>query len=103
MAASREVIEGRQRQGTDEQIAYVFVLPTGSAPMNPVFELWDVTGGTRTDVSETKLTGAGSVDGDEVTAPLVGGLIEGRRYRLQMTYETQGNTLSVYALLDGEF
>lgn len=103
MAASREVIEGRQRQGIDEQIAYVFMLPTGSAPAYPVFTLWDVTGGTRTDVTATKLTGAGSVTGDEVTSPLVCALDTGRSYRLQLAYETQGNVLSVYVQIDGEF
>lgn len=103
MAISREVIEGRQWQGTDEQIAYVFVLPTGTSPENPAVALYDVTGGARVDVTATKLTGSPLVVGDEVTSPAVHDLAEGRAYRLHLAYETQGNIFSVFALIDGEF
>ncbi len=100
---SREVIEGRQNQGTDEQIAYVFALASGTNPESPDFTLWDLTGGSRTDVSATKLAGDAVVDGDNVTSPLVHGLVEGHAYRLQLTYATNGNTLSAFANIEAEF
>lgn len=100
----REVVEGRQVQGADEQVAYRLTCPSDQTPATPSFKLYDVaTDGSRTDVSSTKLSGAGSVSGQVITSPLVISLVDGHLYRLQVTYTSSGNTFSAYVLIDAEF
>lgn len=100
---SREVIEGKQAQGTNEQVAYAIELPSGTSPESPEFGLWDVTAGKREDVAASHLAGDATVSGDVVTSPLVFGLTEGHTYRLMLTYVSAGNTLSTYVAIEAEF
>ena len=110
MASLREVKESPHRQGTRERAAYRFnwtdfVEGTTDAPSTDVsstdsFELYDMTNSA--DVTATKLTGAGSVDGNYITSPLVIGLVAGVQYRLSSKAVIASNTLDPYCIITGE-
>lgn len=104
MKISREVREGQLLQGEDEKIAYqLTTTPWGSAPTGVVVKAWDVTGGERTDVTSTVLSGTASVNGDVITLPVVQLLTAGKLYRLEIQFVAGGNTWEAYAIIQAEY
>jgi len=100
----REIAQGELRQGADERIVYQLTTTNwGSSPSAPVVKLYDVTHGSRTDVSTTNLSGSASVSGDVITAPLVYGLTAGNMYRLEWQFICSGNTFEAYASIVAEY
>jgi hypothetical protein len=62
-----------------------------------------VTGGERTDVTSTVLSGTASASGDVITCPVMQSLTAGKLYRLEIQFVTGGNTLEAYAIIQAEY
>ncbi len=93
----REILESPIDQGENEIIAYKLdTTPWGGSPLNPVVVIYSQSG---EDVSDEKLTGAPSVSENLITTPLVHDLDLGSRYRLEIIFEVDGNTLNAFAIL----
>lgn len=92
----RCVVEGPQVQGCAEQLAYRFVFPTGDAPTDVVFVLWDMTTGEPQDVSTAHLSGAAETVGNVVTSPLTHDLAHQHAYRLDCLAWVRGNRLGPF-------
>lgn len=85
--------EKTKAQGKDEEIAYkIDTTPWGGSPSNPEVQL--VCKGV--SVGGECLDGAPQIEGNVITTPLVLGLIAGNRYRLEVKWTCQSNTLEAY-------
>jgi hypothetical protein len=94
MANKREVNEGLQYQGVDEEVVYsITTTPWGSDPSGPTAVLLDPDG---EDVSATMLSGAPNATGDVITTPIVKSLIAGELYRLDIKFTAGGQVLECY-------
>jgi hypothetical protein len=91
-------------QGNDESIVYSITTTSwGSTPVVVAVKAYDVTGGTREDVTDTVLSGSSSVDGDVITLPAVGGLTPGKMYRIEVQFTSGGNTFEPYIEIIAEY
>ena len=92
------------RQGADEKIARsVTVTSWGTTPTDVTVKTYDLSGATPTDVSATVHTGAPSVAGDVITTPLIGGLVAGRAYRVEIKFTaSNGNTFEPFFIIAAE-
>ena len=75
--SKREVKESPLNQATDERIAYVFDFSNIGTPTLPAVDVWEL--GINENVSDETLEGDPSVEGDEVTTPIVHSLTAGKR------------------------
>ena len=90
-------------QGEDESIVYtVTTTEWGSAPTGVVVTAYEVVGHDKTDVSATVLTGASAVAGDVITLPALASLTAGEMYRVEVQFDTGGNTFECYFYVTGE-
>ena len=100
----REVVEGIQYQGVDEQIIYSLTTTNwGSNPTATVsVKAYDVTD-DYTDVSGTVLSGSASVSDDVITLPKVKSLTLGHLYRIevQFTITGVGTPFEAYIQIEG--
>ena len=95
-ADNREVAEGKQHQGVDEQIAYSLdVSAVGSSPSSPVVVVKDVTTGTVV-TSTVMPTNVPTVAGDVITLSPLKLLTADRLYRVEVKYTLEGNVLESY-------
>jgi hypothetical protein len=95
---------GKYTQGNDETIIYsVTTTSWGSTPTNVSVKAYDVTGGTRTDVTSTVLSGNATVVGDVITLPAVTGLTAGKGYRVEVKFTSGGNTFEPYIEVQAEY
>ena len=98
----REVIEGTQYQGADEQIAYTLdVSNWGSTPSSTSAKIFDVQN-SYSDVTGTNMTGATSVTGDVITTPTVQSLVAGKVYRAEVKFTLSGNVFEAYFNIHGQ-
>ncbi len=100
----REINESPLQQGADERIAYLLTTtPWGTSPASPEVKLYsqNVSTGALTDVSTTNLTGTASAAGDVITTPLVIGLSDGTRYRMEIKFVCGGNTFEAFGWIEG--
>lgn len=89
-----------EQQRPDERVAYDVELDdTYPDPSNLTVTLYDLTLGT--DVSATKLVGAGSIVGQVLFTPLVIELLPGHKYRLDVTFVSGGNLFRPYGIIYG--
>jgi hypothetical protein len=102
MAIAREVKEGRQAQGTEEQIAYtVTTTPWGSTPTSISVKVWDVTRGKRLDVTSTVMpTNSPTASGDVITLSLLKLLTVGHTYRVEVKFTASGNVFEPYFFVE---
>ena len=101
---TREVKEGPQPQGTDEKIPYtITTTPWGSSPTLVGVVAYDVTDGSRLDVSSQVLSGAGSALGDVVTTPIVQSLVVNHIYRIEVKFTAGGVTFEPYFIIKAEY
>jgi len=92
------------KQGTDESIVYSITTTLwGSSPTSVEVKAYDVTGGIRTDVSATVLSGSASTVGDVITLPAVTGLTAGKAYRIEVKFTSGGNTFEPYIEIEAEY
>ena len=91
-------------QGNDETRIYTITsTPFGSTPTNVSVKAYDVTGGTRTDVTSTVLSGNATVVGDVITLPALTGLTAGKGYRVEVKFTSGGNTFEPYIEVQAEY
>ena len=104
MSVSREVKEGLQIQGMEEQIAYqLTTTPWASTPVITSVKAYEVTNGIRVDVSNIVLTGTASVVGDVITTPIVKSLIFNKIYRIEIIFTSGGLTFVPYFMVKAEY
>ncbi len=102
---TRRVVANPPPQGVDEEIAYtITTTPWGSTPTSASVKVYDVTSGTRTDVTATTLpAGSISVTGDVITLPLLKtGLTAGHTYRVEVKFTASGNVFEFWFLVEAE-
>ena len=100
MATSRQITEGRQYQGSDENITYTLTTtPWGSSPTSTSAKIFSISGDTLTDVTSTNMTGATSVTGDVITLPAIDGLTAGTEYRVEVKFTISGNIFEAFAFI----
>lgn len=104
MTRAREIREGMQYQGVDEQIIYTLTTtPWGSSPSSVSAKIYSIAGnGTRTDVTSTCMSGTCSVNGDVITLPTILSLSDGTLYRIEVKFSCSGNVFEAYAYIKGE-
>jgi hypothetical protein len=101
MAVDREIIEGKQEQGIDEEIVYsITSTPWGSSPTSIVVTAFDFTSGEYTDVSSTVLSGSASAVGDVITLPILRDLTENHKYRIEVKFTCTGNVFEPYFIVN---
>lgn len=100
---NRQTLETNISQGEDEVIAYsLTTTPWGSSPTSVVVTVWDITHGSRDDVTATVTSGSATVSGDVITLPVIQDLDEGSTYRVEIRFTVSGQILEAYFILSGE-
>ena len=113
MAYTREIREGRQVQGEEEQVAYRLDTANWSAdpdtPSTPsavvvkIFSVTEVAGVmTYIDTSAANLDGAASVATRYITLPVVKVLVAATLYRVEVKFTLEGNIFEAYAYIKAE-
>jgi hypothetical protein len=93
---SREVTEGRQPQGVDEEVAYTFSTTTyGGSPTSVSFKVYDDSD-SFADVTSTVCPGSASVVGDIITLPKLKLLTLNHLYRVEVKFTAGGNVWEPY-------
>lgn len=94
---SREIVEGEQLQGKDEEITYsITTTPWGSSPSLIAVKVYDASN-AYTDVTSTVMpVGAGSAVGDVITLPELKALTIGHIYRVEVKFDSGGNRFEPY-------
>jgi len=101
-AISREVREGVQFQGEDEQVVYtITTTPWGTAPSAVAVVVKDETAAFA-DVTASVTSGSASVSGDVITTPKIQGLSAGRTYRVEVKFTSGANVMECYFKLRAE-
>ena len=99
---SREVHEGLQAQGEDEQIAYaITTTPWGSTPSSVTVVVKDETNSFGV-VTTSVTSGSAAVVGDVITTPIVKSLTAGHTYRVETKFTSGVNVFECYFRLRGE-
>jgi len=112
----REIKEGKQSQGANEQITYTLTVPTtwGTPTGTPTVTGYtciggkldghNYVGGTLTDVTSTIFpTGVASVSSQDITLPECVSLTAGILYMVTVLFDTsEGDTLEAYAFIEGD-
>jgi len=103
MSDVREINESGLKQGVDEEIVYqLTTTPWGSSPGSVVVQVFDVTAGSYSDVSETVFSGDSSVSGDEISLPALGSLTAGHIYRLEIRFTCGSNVFETWMRIEAE-
>ena len=93
---SREVSQGEQRQGVDEQIIYTLTTTNwGASPTTVSVVAKDMTN-NELDVSTTVLSGSASVNGNIITLPILKSLTEDHRYRVEVKFTSGTSIFEAY-------
>lgn len=90
MSNIREVVEGQQEQGEDEEIVYtVDTANWGGSPTSPSVVVKDPAG---TNVTSTVMpSGSATVNGDVITLPTLKLLTRNKLYRVEVKFTAGGN------------
>lgn len=105
MASVREIKNGRQEQGADEEIVYTLTVPStwGVPTGTPTVTAYSVSGyETYTDVTSTLFpSGTPSIAGQVITLPVCKGMTVNTTYRIEVKFSTTGGSIfEPYALID---
>ena len=95
MTSIREVVQGSQSQGVDEQIVYTIDTANwGGTPTSPAVVVKDRDG---TDVTSTVMpTNSPSVSDDVITLSTLKLLTDGVVYRVEVKFTSGGNIMECY-------
>jgi hypothetical protein len=100
--STREIVEGIQYQGEDEEIVYTIdVTAVGDSPISPVLTVKDETD-LFNDVTSTVATGSASANGNVITLPAIHSLTAGKFYRCEVAFDIGGNDLEHYFRIRAE-
>lgn len=106
MATRREIKEGRQAQGIEEEITYTLTVPAtwGTPTGTPTVKGYSYADETYTDVTTTIFpAGSPSISGQVITLPECKAMTEGTVYRVEVKFSTsEGDVKEAYAWIDGE-
>lgn len=113
MTVSREIKEGPQPQGADEQVPYrLDTANWNSDPSSPatpsaatayIYTVTDVAGvETFTDVTSTKMSGSCSISGQYITMPTILSLVAGTKYRWECKFTLSGNIFEAFGIINAE-
>ena len=93
----REVTEGVQIQGVDEQIAYqLTTTPWGSAPTAISVDVFSGLAHLTDVTSLVMPTGSAAAVGDVITLPVLKDLSRGELYRVRVTFTSGGSIRSAW-------
>ena len=89
--------EGIQLQREGESLRYkITTTPWASNPTAVDVEVWDITDtSNEIDVSSSTMFGTDSVENDQITLPNVRNLVKSHKYRVDVFFNSQGNTFVV--------
>jgi putative transposon-encoded protein len=102
---TREIREGIQEQGVEEEIVYTLTTtPWGTSPGTIVPKVYtvdeSVTPPTYTDVTATVMpSGSASASGDVITLPKVKSMTVDLLYRVEIKFTCSGNVFEPYAYI----
>lgn len=104
MPSPRQVIEGRQYQGVDEEIAYqIDTEPWSPSPTNVVCEVRDVTDAAYTNVTTTVMpSGTPTVNENLITLPKLKALTNKHLYRVEVKFNGSGNIFEFFFFVQAE-
>lgn len=89
--ATRDITQGRQSQGTDEEIIYSLTTTAwGSDPSDESISVYDLSDGG-TDVTADVTSGSSSIAGDVITLPTIENLTAGRIYQVEVQFTAGGS------------
>lgn len=104
MSDIREIKEGRQTQGVEEEVSYTLTVPTswGTPTGTPTVKTYSYVSGSYTDVTSTVMpVGSGNIAAPTVTLPELKLLTEGVSYRVEVKFNTtEGDVKEAYAWID---
>lgn len=109
MASTREIQQGTQEQGTEEEIIYTLTVPAswGTPTGTPVVKAYSVSqtsggGYSYTDVTSTIFpSGSASIAGQVITLPLCKSMTEATLYRVEIKFSTsEGDVKEPYAMIE---
>jgi len=93
----REVTEGVQVQGVNEEVAYqLTTTPWGTAPTSPSAQVFAGLAHVTEVTSLVMPTGSPSVTGDVITLPVLKDLSRGELYRVRVTFTSGGSVRSAW-------
>lgn len=106
MASVREIKEGRQEQGIEEEVTYTLTVPTtwGTPSGTPTVKVFSYIDRTYTDVTSTVMpTGSASIASQVITLPELKLLTEGVTYRVEVKFDTSGGgVMEAYAWIEAK-
>lgn len=102
MSKKREVAEGTQPVGEDEEVVFtVDVTNWGDSPTSPSVVVKNLNADT--DVTSTVMpTGSPSVNGNVITLPTIKLLTKNISYRIEVKFTIGGNVLECYIPIGAE-
>jgi len=102
MTGKREVVEGRQYQGEDEQIIYS--ITTTNWASDPASVSVAVKDNTAADVDVTASVTSGTTvtNGDLITLLTITGLTAGHLYRVEVKFTAESSVFECYFIIEAE-
>lgn len=102
MAVKREVAEGVQLQGVDEQIVYTLTTTNwGSSPTSVSMVVKDESSAD-TDVTSTVTSGSISVSGNVITLKTIKSLTVNHSYRVEVQFTSGSNVFEAFFRIKAE-
>ena len=101
---SREIVEGQQIQGVDEEITYsITTTPWGSSPSSVAVKVYDITN-SYADVTTTVMGASptATVLGNVITLPELKALTLGHAYRVEVKFDANSNTFETFFVVNAE-
>lgn len=96
----REVVEGVQTQGEDEQIAYAIdTTPWGGTPTSVTVVVKEVRSPFTVVTTTVMPTGSASISGDDITLPVLKLLTRNIQYRVEVKFTSLGQILECYFIV----
>ena len=88
------------KQGVDEKIVYsVDTSRWGGSPLNVDVKIYESAGKTKTDVTSSCLIGDPAVVGNVISTPAVHSLVADKKYRLEVLFDSDTDTLEFIILI----
>ena len=99
----REVFEGKQTQGEDEEIVYTIdVSKWGDSPSSPSMVVKEETDDYEDVTSVVAPSGSVSAAANVITLPTIKLLTAEKIYRVEVKFTMSGNVLETYIRIRGE-
>ena len=101
--STREVAEGKQYQGEDEEIVYTIdVSKWGDSPTSPSLVVKEITDDYEDVTSTVAPSGAASATANVITLPTIKSLTMNRVYQCEILFTMAGNKLETFFKIKGE-